>query len=219
MVQENPYGGSQSIDARTAHSRSWCKLVRSSRDGTRTSRPCGMRPWMRPISENRRGWRVHGSHVFICCRGTWHKSRWGRRRQGVEPFHRKPKSSNSFFFLHNLGKYHHWLMLCMQEFAAMNGEVVTETSEGHQVFATPPCQGVCWQEKKFRVICSHLSPSSVVHLHAKDLDDFRSLVTSRGRDMQVHVCVVARSHIVSRSKECSRVSSWKSAHCHKHLPF
>ena len=32
-------------------------------------------------------------------------------------------------------------MLGIQEFTAMNGEVVTETSEGHRVFATPPCKG------------------------------------------------------------------------------
>ena len=33
------------------------------------------------------------------------------------------------------------VMLCMLEFTASNGEVVTETAEGHRVFATPPCKG------------------------------------------------------------------------------
>ena len=41
---------------------------------------------------------------------------------------------------------------------------------------------VCWEGKTFRMICSHLAPLSVMHLYAKDLDDFRSLLTPRGRD-------------------------------------
>ena len=45
---------------------------------------------------------------------------------------------------------------------------------------------VCWEGKKFRAICLHLNPSSVVHLYAKDLEDLRSLVSSRGSDMHVH---------------------------------
>ena len=38
---------------------------------------------------------------------------------------------------------------------------------------------VCWEVKKFRVICSHLNLMSVMHLYAKDLDYLRSMVTSR----------------------------------------
>ena len=52
---------------------------------------------------------------------------------------------------------------------------------------------VCWEGKKFRVICSHLNLSSVMHLYAKDLDDLRSLVSSRGRDTHVHICVGAQT--------------------------
>ena len=32
---------------------------------------------------------------------------------------------------------------------------------------------VCWEERKFRMICSHLTPLSVMHLYAKDLGDHR----------------------------------------------
>ena len=52
---------------------------------------------------------------------------------------------------------------------------------------------VRWEGKKFRAICSRLNPSSVMHLYAKDLDDLRSLVTSRGCDMHVHNCVDAQT--------------------------
>ena len=44
-------------------------------------------------------------------------------------------------FLRDLEKDSHWSMLRLQEFTASNGEVVTETAEGHWVFATPPCKG------------------------------------------------------------------------------
>ena len=52
---------------------------------------------------------------------------------------------------------------------------------------------VCWEGKKFRVICSHLNLSSVMHLYAKDLDDLRSLVSSRASDTHVHICVDAQT--------------------------
>ena len=110
----------------------------------------------------------------------------------------------------------------MQEFTSSNGEWVTETTEGHRVFATPPCSGqrslaivvaaeitkcvvngsfcvkrrscaieVCWEGKKFRAICSHLNPGSVMHMYARDLEDLRMLVTSRVKDAHVHICVDA----------------------------
>ena len=82
---------------------------------------------------------------------------------------------------------HRWPILCVQEFTPPNVELVTETTERHQVFATPPCpeQGrlaivvaaafdkcivdssfwvrnclvdVCWERKKISVICSQLNP-------------------------------------------------------------
>ena len=76
------------------------------------------------------------------------------------------------------------------------------------------------------MICSHLNPSSVMHLHAMDLDDLRSLVSSRGSDTHVHLGVDAQTglgtmpprphstniglfHIALKNKECSSVSSWK----------
>ena len=52
---------------------------------------------------------------------------------------------------------------------------------------------VCWEGKKFREICSHLNPSSVMHLYAKNLDDLRSLVSARGSDMHVHIRVDAQT--------------------------
>ena len=68
---------------------------------------------------------------------------------------------------------------------------------------------VCWEGKKFRVICSHLNPSSVIHLYAKDLDDFSSLVTSRGRDMLVHICVDAQtgSETLPSRPHCANMGS------------
>ena len=99
-----------------------------------------------------------------------------------------------------------WSTLCLQEFTASKGEVVSETSEGHKVFVTPPCKGqlrlaivvstevlasmkmdpfrvqgrncsldVYSEGKKFRVDCFHLSPTCVIHVYAKDLDDLRVL--------------------------------------------
>ena len=44
-------------------------------------------------------------------------------------------------FLHDLGRDYLWSILCLQEFTASNGDVVTETAEGHRVFATPPREG------------------------------------------------------------------------------
>ena len=52
---------------------------------------------------------------------------------------------------------------------------------------------VCWEEKKFRVICSHLNPGSVGHLYAKDLEDLSMLTVSREKDSHVHICVDAQT--------------------------
>ena len=54
---------------------------------------------------------------------------------------------------------------------------------------------VCWERKKFRVICSHLNSLSVMDKNANDLDNLRSLVTSRGSDMHVHICVDAQTSL------------------------
>ena len=103
--------------------------------------------------------------------------------------------------------------LCLQEFTSSTGELVTETTEGHQVFAIvvaaeiPKCVvhgsfcveerscaiDVCWEGKKFRVICSHLNPGSVMHMYARDLEDLRMLVTSRVKDAHVHISVDAQT--------------------------
>ena len=55
------------------------------------------------------------------------------------------------------------------------------------------CLEVCWEGKKFRVICSHLSPTNVIHAYAKDLDDLRVLMNSREEDSAVHICVDAQT--------------------------
>ena len=52
---------------------------------------------------------------------------------------------------------------------------------------------VCWERKKFRVICSQLSALSVLHLYAKDLSDLRTLLNSRCADSEVHICVDAQT--------------------------
>ena len=46
-------------------------------------------------------------------------------------------------------------MSCMQAFTASNGEVVTETGEGHRVFATPPCK---WQLRLAIVVAAETLP-------------------------------------------------------------
>ena len=127
-------------------------------------------------------------------------------------------------FLRDLGRDHCWSILCMQEFTSSNGDLVTETTEGQRVFATPPCPvqrllatvvaaafrkcivnssfrvtgrncsiDVCWERKKFRVICSHLNPGSVMHMYARDLEDLSMLVTSRVNGAHVHICVDAQT--------------------------
>ena len=83
---------------------------------------------------------------------------------------------------------------------------------------------VCWEGKNFRVTCSRLNSSSVMHLCVKDLGDLRSLVTSRGSEMHVHICVDAQTGLTKailckhwhcddcltscRKKQCWRVLSW-----------
>ena len=57
---------------------------------------------------------------------------------------------------------------------------------------------VCWEGKKFRVICSHLRPSSVMHVYAEDPEDLPSLVTSRGNETHVHICVDAQTGLGTR---------------------
>ena len=162
-------------------------------------------------------------------------------------------------FLRDWERDYHWSILCLQEFTASKGDVVIETAEGHRVLAKPACKGQrrlaiavateilpfligsfcvkgrncalddCWDGKKFRVICSHLNPLSVMHLYVKDLDDLRSMVTSRGRNSHVHTCghsdklgdnaakTIQRKRwycsncytSCRKNKEYSRVSSWR----------
>ena len=123
----------------------------------------------------------------------------------------------------DLVKDYSWSILCSQEFTASNGEVVSESSEGHKVLVTPPCKkqlrlaivvsaevvvpvkvdtcrvrrrncslGICWEGKKFRVICSHLLLTSVSHENAKDLVDLRALTNTREEGSAVHICVDAQ---------------------------
>ena len=42
--------------------------------------------------------------------------------------------------LRDLEKDYPWSILCLQEFTASNGEVVSDTSEDHKVFVTPSCK-------------------------------------------------------------------------------
>ena len=55
------------------------------------------------------------------------------------------------------------------------------------------CLDVCWEGKTFRVICSHLSPTNVIHVYAKDLEDLRVLTNSREEGSAVHICVDAQT--------------------------
>ena len=53
--------------------------------------------------------------------------------------------------------------------------------------------GICWEGKKFRVICSHLLLTSVSHENAKDLVDLGALTNAREEDSAVHICVDAQT--------------------------
>ena len=61
---------------------------------------------------------------------------------------------------------------------------------------------VCWEEQKFRVICSHLNPGSVMHLYVKDLEDLGMLVTSREKDAHVHICVDTQTGLGTSGTWC-----------------
>ena len=52
---------------------------------------------------------------------------------------------------------------------------------------------LCWEWKKFRVICSQLNPGSVMHMYGRDLEDLSMLATSRVKDLHVHICVDAQT--------------------------
>ena len=52
---------------------------------------------------------------------------------------------------------------------------------------------VCWEWKKFCVVCSHLSPESLGHMYARDLEHLSMLVTTRLKDAHVHICVDAQT--------------------------
>ena len=56
---------------------------------------------------------------------------------------------------------------------------------------------VCWERKKFRVICSHLNPGSVRPMYARDLEDLSMLVTTRVKDAFDHICVDAQTGLGS----------------------
>ena len=93
---------------------------------------------MKRISVNRREGRFCGSRVSMCCRGMWYRFLRGR----PEEITGTPRNSREILrpFLRDLGKDFSRSMLCSQEFTASNGEVVTETSQGHKIFAAPPCK-------------------------------------------------------------------------------
>ena len=132
----------------------------------------------------------------------------------------------------------------MQEFTSSHGELVTETTEGHRVFATPPCPGlrrlaivvaatltkcmvnssfrvrgrncsidVCWERKKFRVVCSHMHLGSVEHLYARDLEDLSMLTMSREKDSHVHICVDVQMGLGAGDTQSLLLQYW---HCHNH---
>ena len=67
----------------------------------------------------------------------WRKFGRGRRGES-EAVSKQAKGLQQF--QRYLEKDYRWSILCMQKFTASNGEVVTETDEGHNVFATPPCK-------------------------------------------------------------------------------
>ena len=117
----------------TAHLQIWRIQEKLCQDGSRTSRLCGTKPWTKPISENGRNRRPHGLRIFICSL-SWYVA----QILAGPPLTKGVKQAKEFAqFLRDLGRDYHWSILCLQEFTASNGEVVTETAEGHRVFATP----------------------------------------------------------------------------------
>ena len=55
------------------------------------------------------------------------------------------------------------------------------------------CVDVCWEGKTCRVICSYLSPKSVIHACAEDLENLRAATNSREEGSAVHICVDAET--------------------------
>ena len=165
---------------------------------------------------------VVGEPVSTCSRGTWRAFLRGRQRQ--KRCHAQNTQKNSKISCATWGGIIAGQFCACKNSLRRNGELVTETTEGHQVFATPPCPGqrrlaivvaaafrkcivnssfrvrgrncsvdVCWERKKFRVICSHLNLGSVGRMYARDLEDLSMLVTTRVKDAHVHICVDAQT--------------------------
>ena len=186
--------------------------------GMRISQLNASKRWMRQISGNRKQWRRHGVPGSTCFRGAWRAFLRGRQRQKNGARSKQAKELEKF--VRDLWRDHCWSILCMQEFTSSNGDLVTETTEGQRLHvrqrrlamvvaaAFTKCivnssfrvRGrncsidVCWERKKFRVICSLLTPGSVTHMYARDLLlTVVTVVTSRAKDAHVHICVDART--------------------------
>ena len=86
---------------------------------------------MKRISENRNEGPLCNSRVSTSFRGLSPREKIGSTSKQARDFE---------ILLRDLEIDHPWSTLCLQEFTASNGEVVSETSEGHKVFVTPPCK-------------------------------------------------------------------------------
>ena len=75
----------------------------------------------------------------ICSCGMWRTFQRGRHREDMEGA-RGARASCARCLL-DLEKDHRRSSWRMREPTSANGDIVTETTEGHGVFATPPCPG------------------------------------------------------------------------------
>ena len=178
----------------------WCTQETSCQDGTRTSRLCGTKPWMRPISEKREAGgptvRVFSSAFVKCCTGSdgaaADSGACSKQATEFAQFSRHFGKDylGQFFFLARIhrvewrcGQRLRRVAACLQRLHA-TGQlrlpmVVAAENVPHVIGGSFCMKGrncavdVCWEVKKF-------NPSSVMHLYARDLEDLRSLVSSRG---------------------------------------
>ena len=124
--------------------------------------------------------RIIAGQFYACKNSLRQTANWSPRR---------PRDTGCLQRLHARGS-HAWRCLAM----VVAAEITSCVVNGSFCVKGRSCAiDVCWEGKKFRVICSHLNPGSVMHMHAGDLEDLRSLVTSRVKDADVHICVDAQT--------------------------
>ena len=147
----------QSTAAQTTLPLNWCTREKLCQDGTRTSRFCGMKLW---TSKSPRKGETGGSTECVSSSALVESG-----TSPGPPLTRGAMANEAkkfAQFLRDLGRDFCWSILCVQEFTASDGDVVTETAAGHRVFATPLCKGqrrLSWSQLRphhFRLVALFL---------------------------------------------------------------